>query len=79
MDMRRLDGKVLMVTGATRGIGLATARRLGGEVVLIERSERVLPREAEPLGEALGVVLRRDGIEVVLGASEIAQVAEVAS
>jgi dihydrolipoamide dehydrogenase len=43
-------------------------RRLGGEVVLVHRSERVLPREAAPLGEALGEVLRRDGIELVLGA-----------
>jgi dihydrolipoamide dehydrogenase len=38
-------------------------------VVLIERSGRVLPREAEPLGEALGEVLRRDGIELVLCAT----------
>jgi pyruvate/2-oxoglutarate dehydrogenase complex dihydrolipoamide dehydrogenase (E3) component len=60
----------LLVLGAGRvGVELAQAvRRLGGEVVLIERSERVLPREAEPLGEALGEVLRRDGIELVLGA-----------
>jgi NADP-dependent 3-hydroxy acid dehydrogenase YdfG len=27
MDMRRLDDKVLMVTGATRGIGPARERR----------------------------------------------------
>jgi pyruvate/2-oxoglutarate dehydrogenase complex dihydrolipoamide dehydrogenase (E3) component len=40
--------------------------------VLIERSERVLPREAAPLGEALGEALRRDGIELVLGADTTA-------
>jgi pyruvate/2-oxoglutarate dehydrogenase complex dihydrolipoamide dehydrogenase (E3) component len=60
----------LLVLGAGRvGVELAQAvRRLGGEVVLIDRSERVLPREAEPLGDALGEVLRRDGIELFLGA-----------
>jgi pyruvate/2-oxoglutarate dehydrogenase complex dihydrolipoamide dehydrogenase (E3) component len=36
---------------------------LGGGRVGVE-----LPREAEPLGEALGEVLRRDGIELFLGA-----------
>jgi dihydrolipoamide dehydrogenase len=61
----------LVVLGGERvGLELAQAvHRLGGEVVLIERSGRLLPREAEPLGEALGVVLRRDGVELVLGAS----------
>jgi pyruvate/2-oxoglutarate dehydrogenase complex dihydrolipoamide dehydrogenase (E3) component len=60
----------LLVLGAGRvGVELAQAvRRLGGEVVLIERAERVLPREAGPLGEALGEALRCDGIDVVLGA-----------
>jgi pyruvate/2-oxoglutarate dehydrogenase complex dihydrolipoamide dehydrogenase (E3) component len=43
-------------------------RRLGGEVVLVGSGERVLPREPAPLGEALGEVLRRDGIELLLGA-----------
>ena len=47
-------------------------RRLGGEVVLVERSAHVLAREAAPLGEALGEVLRRDGIELVLGAGATA-------
>jgi dihydrolipoamide dehydrogenase len=42
-------------------------RRLGGEVALVEGAERVLGREPAPLGEALGEVLSRDGIELVLG------------
>jgi dihydrolipoamide dehydrogenase len=43
-------------------------RRLGGEAVLVEGAERVLAREPAPLGDALGEVLRRDGIELILGA-----------
>src|SRR3712207_7017254 len=43
-------------------------RRLGGEVVLIEGSAHVLSREPAPLGDALGEVLRRDGIELILSA-----------
>ena len=42
-------------------------RRLGGEAVIVEGADRVLPREAAPLGEALGEALRRDGIELMLG------------
>ena len=42
-------------------------RRLGGEAVIVEGADRVLPREPAPLGEALGEALRRDGIELVLG------------
>ena len=42
-------------------------RRLGGEVALVESAAHVLSREAAPLGEALGEVLRRDGIELALG------------
>jgi pyruvate/2-oxoglutarate dehydrogenase complex dihydrolipoamide dehydrogenase (E3) component len=61
--------RLLVLGGGRVGVELAQAvRRLGGEVVLIERSKRVLRREAEPLGEALGEALRRDGIELILGA-----------
>jgi hypothetical protein len=43
-------------------------RRLGGEVAPIEGRAHVPAREAAPLGEALGEVLRRDGIELILQA-----------
>ena len=60
---------VLLVIGAGPvGVEMAQAvHRLGGEVVLVDVAERVLANEAAPLGEALGGVLRRDGIELVLG------------
>jgi hypothetical protein len=35
---------------------------------LVEGADRVLPREPEPLGGALAEALRRDGIELALGA-----------
>jgi pyruvate/2-oxoglutarate dehydrogenase complex dihydrolipoamide dehydrogenase (E3) component len=68
--MKAVPRRLLVLGGGRVGVELAQAvRRLGGEVVLSERSERVLPSEPEPLGEALGEVLRRDGIELVLGAT----------
>jgi pyruvate/2-oxoglutarate dehydrogenase complex dihydrolipoamide dehydrogenase (E3) component len=42
-------------------------RRLGGDVALVEAAAHVLAREPAPLGEALGGVLRRDGIELFVG------------
>ena len=61
--------RLLVLGGGREGVELAQAvHRRGAEVVLIERSGRVLPREAAALGDALGEALRRDGIELVLGA-----------
>ena len=71
--MKAVPHRMLVLGGGPVGVEMAQAvRRLGGEVVLIQRSERVLPREAAPLGEALGEALRRDGIELVLGADTTA-------
>jgi pyruvate/2-oxoglutarate dehydrogenase complex dihydrolipoamide dehydrogenase (E3) component len=42
-------------------------RRMGAEVVLIEGMDHLLPREPKPLGDALGEVLRSEGIELHLG------------
>jgi dihydrolipoamide dehydrogenase len=41
-------------------------------VVLVEGSGHVLAREPAALGEALGEVLRRDGVELILGVHAIA-------
>jgi pyruvate/2-oxoglutarate dehydrogenase complex dihydrolipoamide dehydrogenase (E3) component len=67
--MRAVPRRLLVLGGGPVGVELAQAvHRLGGEVVLVEGSDRVLSREPAPLGEALGEVLRREGIELVLGA-----------
>jgi len=54
--------------GGPAGLEIAqVVRRLGGGAVVVEGADRVLPREAAPLGQALGDALRRDGIELMLG------------
>ena len=67
--MKSVPRRLLVLGGGPVGVEMAQAvRRLGGEVVLIEGSAHVLPREPQPLGDALGEVLRRDGVELALGA-----------
>jgi pyruvate/2-oxoglutarate dehydrogenase complex dihydrolipoamide dehydrogenase (E3) component len=66
--MKAVPRRLLVLGGGPVGVEMAQAvRRLGGEVALVDMTDHVLPREPAPLGEALGEVLRRDGIEVVLG------------
>jgi dihydrolipoamide dehydrogenase len=67
-SMTAVPRRLLILGGGSAGVELAqVVRRLGGEAVLIEGADRVLPREPAPLGEALGAALRRDGIELMLG------------
>ena len=64
--MKAVPRRLLVLGGGPVGVEMAQAvRRLGGEVALVEGGRHVLPREAAPLGDALGEVLRRDGIELV--------------
>lgn len=66
--MTEVPRRLLILGGGPVGVEMAQAiHRLGAEVVLLEGSGRVLSREPAPLGEALGEVLRREGIELVLG------------
>jgi pyruvate/2-oxoglutarate dehydrogenase complex dihydrolipoamide dehydrogenase (E3) component len=67
-SMKAVPRRLLVLGGGPAGVELAqVVRRLGGEAVVIEGADRVLGREAAPLGEALGEALRRDGIELILG------------
>ena len=66
--MTAVPRRLLILGGGPVGVEMAQAvRRLGGEVALVDMAEHVLANEPAPLGEALGDVLRRDGIELVLG------------
>jgi pyruvate/2-oxoglutarate dehydrogenase complex dihydrolipoamide dehydrogenase (E3) component len=67
-SMTEVPRRLLVLGGGSAGVELAqVVRRLGGEAVIIEGADRLLPREPAPLGQGLSEALRRDGIEVVLG------------
>ncbi len=66
--MKAVPRRLLILGGGPVGAEMAQAvHRLGGEVALVEGAAHVLAREPAPLGEALGEVLRRDGVELFLG------------
>jgi pyruvate/2-oxoglutarate dehydrogenase complex dihydrolipoamide dehydrogenase (E3) component len=66
--MKDVPRRLLVLGGGPAGVELAqVVRRFGGEAVVIEGADRVLPREPAPLGQALSEALRQDGIELKLG------------
>jgi pyruvate/2-oxoglutarate dehydrogenase complex dihydrolipoamide dehydrogenase (E3) component len=68
--MKSVPRRLLILGGGAVGVELSQAvRRLGGDVVLVDHDDHVLGREPAPLGEALGEVLRGDGVELILGAT----------
>jgi dihydrolipoamide dehydrogenase len=67
--MKAVPRRLLVLGAGPVGVEMAQAvRRLGGEVVLVASGPHLLVREPEPLGRALGEVLRRDGIELLFDA-----------
>jgi pyruvate/2-oxoglutarate dehydrogenase complex dihydrolipoamide dehydrogenase (E3) component len=69
-SMKDVPRRLLIMGGGPVGVEMAQAvRRLGGEVAVIDRAEHLLAREPAPLGEGLGEVLSREGIELVLNSS----------
>ena len=60
--------RLLILGGGPVGVEMAqVVVRLGGEAVIVEAADRVLPREPEPLGKALSEALAADGVELCFG------------
>jgi pyruvate/2-oxoglutarate dehydrogenase complex dihydrolipoamide dehydrogenase (E3) component len=60
--------RLLVLGGGPVGVEMAQAvRRMGASVALVEGMDHLLPREPKPLGDALGVALAADGIELHFG------------
>ena len=58
-----LDGKVAIITGASRGIGLAISKRLrqsGARVAMCARSLDVLNQQEQSMGDASALAVRMD-------------------
>ena len=67
-SMKVVPRRLLVLGGGSAGVELAqVVRRLGGEAVIVEGADRLLPREPAPLGQALGEALKRDRLELMLG------------
>ncbi len=68
--MKSIPRRLLILGGGPVGVEMAQAvRRFGGEAMVIDMAQHLLGREPAPLGEALGEVLDREGIELVLSAN----------
>jgi dihydrolipoamide dehydrogenase len=68
--MKAIPRHLLILGGGPVGVEMAqVVRRLGGAATIVDMAEHVLGREPAPLGDALGEVLRGEGIELVLSAN----------
>ena len=66
--MKEVPRRLLILGGGPVGTEMSQAVvRLGGQAVIVEGADRVLPREPEPLGKALSEALAADGIELCFG------------
>ena len=68
--MKAVPRRLLVLGGGPVGVEMAQAvHRLGGDVTVVEGAPHLLAHEPARLGDALAEVLRREGIELFLGAT----------
>jgi pyruvate/2-oxoglutarate dehydrogenase complex dihydrolipoamide dehydrogenase (E3) component len=66
--LKQVPRRLLVLGGGPVGVEMSqVVARMGGEAALVEGADRLLPREPEPLGKALGEALQADGIELCFG------------
>lgn len=78
--MQRYEGRVVAVTGAAQGLGLAMAQRFAAEgatVVLADRSKEALVAAGDELGSNAPAAVRTDVVDVTSSADVDAWVADV--
>lgn len=69
LDVTELPRYLLIVGGGYIGVEFAQMfARFGSKVTLLQRADRLVPREDPEISEVLLTVLRREGIEVLLDA-----------
>ncbi len=67
-DLEELPARLLVVGGGAIGCEIAQAMaRLGSEVTLVHRGERLLPKETEAAAGVIQESLEQDGVRVLLG------------
>jgi dihydrolipoamide dehydrogenase len=72
-SMTAVPRRLLILGGGPVGVEMAqVVRRLGGAAVVVDMAGHLLAREPAPLGEALGEVLDREGIELALSVNATA-------
>ena len=75
LDLERVPEHLVIIGGGYVGLEFAQAfRRFGSRVTIIQRGRRLLDREDTDIAQAVGGLLRDEGIDVLLQA-EIVNVA----
>jgi pyruvate/2-oxoglutarate dehydrogenase complex dihydrolipoamide dehydrogenase (E3) component len=68
-DLDHLPASLVVMGGGPVGCELSQAfARLGSQVTLLQRHERLLPKEEPEVSQAIAEVLSADGVRIILGA-----------